>query len=88
MASMLTLGHRREPMPAGTASQIGDGAGLPAPAVGARGKALTDMRPVGSCLLGNQRVECLAEGGVIPAGTPVKVIAVEGMEVRVRPEED
>jgi len=52
--------------------------------VGQRGQALTDMRPVGTCLIEGKRTECLAEGGIIRSGRPVKVIAADGMHVRVR----
>ena len=53
--------------------------------VGLEGTAETDLRPVGSCRLGGQRVDCLAVTGVIPAGTTVRVWAVEGDTIRVKP---
>lgn len=56
--------------------------------VGASGVALTDLRPVGTCLINGQRVECLADGGVITAGTQIKVVLVDGIETKVRPAEE
>lgn len=43
---------------------------------GARGVALTDLRPVGFCRINGRRVECLAEYGVIRAGTQVQVVRI------------
>ncbi len=48
------------------------------------GVALTDLRPVGICLIDDQRIECISEAGLIQRGQPVRVTAVEGFEVRVR----
>ncbi len=53
--------------------------------VGAEGQALTDLRPVGTVRFDGQREECLALGGTIEAGTTVRVVAVDGMHVKVRP---
>ena len=52
--------------------------------VGAEGKAMTDLRPVGTCRIGDQRRECLATTGVIEAGSQVKVVSVDGMQIKVR----
>lgn len=52
--------------------------------VGMRGKALTTLRPVGTCIIDGKREECLAQGGVIEAGTPVQVVAVDGRQICVR----
>jgi len=54
-------------------------------ATGTLGKALTDLRPVGTCLIEGKRRDCLAETGVIDKGTRVKVIAADGMQLKVRP---
>ena len=51
---------------------------------GAEGEALTDLRPVGTCLINKKRVECLAATGVIEAGQAVKVVGVNGLEIKVR----
>ncbi len=48
------------------------------------GTALTNLRPSGTALINGRRVDVVAEGGMIPAGTPVKVVAVEGIRVVVR----
>ncbi len=53
--------------------------------VGAEGQAETTLHPVGICLIGDRRLECLSDAGVIEAGTSVCVSAVRGIEVRVRP---
>lgn len=55
------------------------------PLVGKTGKAMTDLRPVGTVLLDGQREECLAQGGMIEAGTTVRVVAVDGLQIKVRP---
>lgn len=52
--------------------------------VGAEGIVLTDLRPVGSAKIEGQRLEVLAETGVIEAGTRVRVTKVEGTQVKVR----
>ncbi|MCC6582052.1 MAG: hypothetical protein IT440_16595 [Phycisphaeraceae bacterium] len=46
--------------------------------VGDRGRTLTALRPVGTCLIHQQRLECLTEGRVIEAG-------VDGTQIKVRP---
>lgn len=52
--------------------------------IGARGEALSDLRPVGTARIEGERVEVLAEGGMIPAGTPIRVTAVDGNQIKVR----
>ncbi|RMH11721.1 MAG: hypothetical protein D6698_16045 [Gammaproteobacteria bacterium] len=54
-------------------------------AVGVEGKALTELRPVGICLLDGKRYECLSIAGIIDPGTPVKVVAADGMQIKVKP---
>ncbi len=53
--------------------------------VGVEGKALTELRPVGICLLEGKRCECLSIGGIIDPGTPVRVVAADGMQIKVKP---
>ena len=53
--------------------------------VGAVGVALTDLHPVGTCQINGQRTECLAEGGIIRRGAQIKVVAADGMQIKVRP---
>lgn len=51
--------------------------------VGDTGKTLTPLFPVGTCLIGDERRECLAKRGTIDAGTAVRVVIVDGSEVYV-----
>jgi membrane-bound serine protease (ClpP class) len=48
------------------------------------GTALTQLRPSGTALINGKRVDVVTEGGLIEKGTPVKVVAVEGLRVVVR----
>jgi membrane-bound serine protease (ClpP class) len=48
------------------------------------GRALTPLRPSGTALLNGERVDVVSEGALIEPGTPIKVVAVEGMRVVVR----
>lgn len=48
------------------------------------GTAMTLLRPSGTAQIGGNRVDVITEGGLIERGTPVKVIAVEGLRVVVR----
>lgn len=66
-----------------TAKGVPDG-----PSVGDRGRAVSALRPVGTCIIDGKRIDCLATGGPISPGTPIKVIAVDGMHVRVKPDND
>lgn len=52
--------------------------------VGAVGKAVSDLRPIGVVLIDGQRHDALSETGFIPAGSKVKVTVVEGNQVKVR----
>jgi membrane-bound ClpP family serine protease len=52
--------------------------------IGAMGVALTDLRPIGSARIEGERLEVLAEGGVIDAGTRVRVTRVDGTQIKVR----
>jgi len=53
------------------------------PRVGMTGRALTDLRPIGACQIGDKREQCIATRGMIEQGDTVRVVAVEGMEIRV-----
>ena len=48
------------------------------------GTALTDLRPSGKALIAGRRVDVVTEGGMVERGSPVRVVAVEGMRVVVR----
>jgi membrane-bound serine protease (ClpP class) len=52
--------------------------------VGMEGTAATDLRPVGVVLINGKRYDALAELGLIPAGSRVRVTVVEGTQVKVR----
>ena len=49
------------------------------------GQALSALRPAGLALVQGQRVDVVAESSWIPAGARVRVIAVEGNRIVVRP---
>ena len=53
-------------------------------AVGAEGKTLTGLRPVGTCLINGRREACLSISGVIEPGTAVQVVSADGMQIKVR----
>lgn len=48
------------------------------------GTAFTALRPSGTAVIEGQRVDVVTEGNLIDKGTPVKVVAIEGMRVVVR----
>lgn len=54
------------------------------PLLGKTGTAVTHLRPVGTVLIDGKRHECLAVGGLVEPGKPVQVVAVDGMQVKVR----
>ena len=53
--------------------------------VGREGSAITDLRPSGTALIGDERVDVVSESEWIPAGTPVRVVSAEGYRHVVRP---
>ena len=56
--------------------------------VGKRGVVSTELRPAGTALIDGRPVDVVSEGAFLPKGTAVRVIAVEGMRVVVRREEE
>jgi len=52
--------------------------------LGAVGRVLTPLRPVGMCDFSGKRVECVAEGGFVDKDKAVKVLQVEGTQLTVR----
>ena len=50
----------------------------------ASGEALTQLRPSGAAHINGQRVDVVAESGLIERGSKVKVVVVEGSRVVVR----
>jgi membrane-bound serine protease (ClpP class) len=55
-----------------------------APAVGARGRAASPLRPAGSAEFDGALVDVISDGGFIAAEADVEVVAVEGERVTVR----
>jgi len=55
--------------------------------LGVEGTALTPLRPSGTALINEERVDVVSEGMFIDANTIVKVVKVEGVRVVVRPAE-
>lgn len=49
------------------------------------GTSLTVLRPSGTALIADRRVDVVTEGAHVGPGTAVRVVAVEGMRVVVRP---
>ncbi|MEG0472210.1 MAG: nodulation protein NfeD [Solibacillus sp.] len=52
--------------------------------IGKTGEALTPLRPAGSIMLDQERIDVVTEGGYIDAGKNVEIIKVEGSRVVVR----
>ena len=48
------------------------------------GTAFTQLRPSGTAIINGRRVDVVTEGALIEKGTPIKVVAIEGMRVVVR----
>jgi membrane-bound serine protease (ClpP class) len=48
------------------------------------GTAFTQLRPSGTALINGRRVDVVTEGALIEKGTPIRVVAIEGMRVVVR----
>jgi membrane-bound serine protease (ClpP class) len=53
--------------------------------VGHDGTAITDLRPSGTALFGDERIDVVSESEWIPEGTPVRVVSAEGYRRVVRP---
>lgn len=53
--------------------------------VGREGVAQTVLRPSGVAVIDSHRLDVTAESGLIAPGTPIKVVAVEGTRIVVRP---
>ncbi|MFE4141667.1 nodulation protein NfeD [Peribacillus sp. YIM B13472] len=52
--------------------------------LGVEGKALTDLRPSGTALVKEERVDVVTEGSFISKGSPIIIVKVEGSRVVVR----
>lgn len=53
--------------------------------LGASGVTVTDLRPVGTARLGEERIDVETEADWIDAGTPITVVRIDGMRIVVRP---
>jgi membrane-bound serine protease (ClpP class) len=53
--------------------------------VGVVGKAITDLRPSGTGLFGDERIDVVSESEWITEGTPISIISAEGYRHIVRP---
>jgi len=53
--------------------------------IGRFGRAVTPLRPVGSCDFGGRKVECVAESSMIETETVVEAVALQGRTLIVRP---
>jgi len=53
--------------------------------VGAEGTAITDLRPSGVGLFGEERVDVVSESEWIEEGTPIRILTSEGYRHVVRP---
>jgi membrane-bound ClpP family serine protease len=62
---------------------VNQGDGPPVTLVGARGKAMTDLHPIGKCLIDGRHIECVAQTGLIRSGSGVHVVSHEGMTIKV-----
>jgi len=51
------------------------------------GSALTVLRPSGTVLINDQRVDVVTEGQMVEKGVTVRVVAIEGLRVVVRPQD-
>jgi len=52
--------------------------------IGTEGVTVSALRPVGRVKIGNQRIDALAESGLIAANTPVVVVDVYDNQIKVR----
>jgi membrane-bound serine protease (ClpP class) len=52
--------------------------------VGKRGSALTDLRPAGTALIGEERVDVVTEGEFVSQGTAITVLRSDGYRLVVR----
>ncbi len=80
---------RRLILPPPETAKAGDLAHLdPAALTGRTGVARTLLRPAGKVEVDGRPLDCVTEGEIVQPGTRVKVLAVHGARVVVRPVED
>ena len=54
------------------------------PLTGKKGKSLTDLRPSGTVLMGEEKFSVVTAGEYIPRGTEIEVVQVHGNRIEVR----
>jgi membrane-bound serine protease (ClpP class) len=54
------------------------------PFVGRHGRSVTPLRPIGTCVFDGQRLECVAEVGMIEPDQPIKAVGIRGRNLTVR----
>jgi membrane-bound ClpP family serine protease len=69
--------------PARTGARIADELRIH-PALGARGEAITPLRPAGFVRIDGKRLDATAEGDFVDAGSAIEVAAVRDGQLRVR----
>lgn len=62
----------------------GDDRNDPVIKVGARGKALSPLRPSGTVQIANFRLDAVSDGSFIPAGAEVEIVRIVGSRITVR----
>jgi len=75
------------PNPVLTVEDAGGRPDLLEPFIGQIGTSLTPLRPVGECRFGSQKVECVAESGMIDRGVTVQAVGIMNTSLAVRPVE-
>jgi membrane-bound serine protease (ClpP class) len=55
--------------------------------IGEQGQAVTDLKPVGTCIIKGERMDCLSAAGQIKSGARVRVIFADGIQVKVKVDE-
>jgi membrane-bound serine protease (ClpP class) len=73
-----------EPAPQQTGSAVPIASAGARVLLGAKGSAESPLRPAGTAKIGGARMDVVAESGYIAAGTPVRVVSVQGNVVTVR----
>jgi membrane-bound serine protease (ClpP class) len=53
--------------------------------IGVMGRAITDLRPSGTGLFGDERIDVVSESEWITDGTPIRIMSAEGYRHVVRP---
>ncbi len=72
------------PLPAG--APRGAGQDAQPSLVGAHGVAQTNLRPAGTAVIDGKSLDVVAENGYVDADTPLRVVAIRGNAIIVRPE--